>query len=102
MTDPFCISFAHFMAHKSDYTLIDIRESEEIETHPFVGTPVAWMPMSRFQPWHVPSQQPVLLSCHTDRRSRALAYQLREEEFDNVFYLQGGYVVWQQWLSEAG
>jgi rhodanese-related sulfurtransferase len=76
--------------------MIDIRESEEHATG--VAQGVRLMPMSQVpqRMAEIPKQadQPVLLICNTQNRSRAVTEALREHGFTNVRYVAGGMSEW--------
>ena len=76
--------------------MIDIRESEEHATG--VAQGVRLMPMSQVpqRMAEIPKQadQPVLLICNTQNRSRAVTEALREQGFTNVRYVAGGMSEW--------
>jgi rhodanese-related sulfurtransferase len=76
--------------------LIDIREPQEHATG--VAQGVVLMPMSQVaqRVAEIPRQadQPVLLICNTQNRSRAVTEALREQGFTNIRYVQGGMSEW--------
>lgn len=78
--------------------LIDIREPQEHATG--VAQGVVLMPMSQVaqRVAEIPRQadQPVLLICNTQNRSRAVTEALREQGFTNIRYVQGGMSEWMQ------
>jgi rhodanese-related sulfurtransferase len=78
--------------------MIDIREPKEHATG--VAQGVRLMPMSQVaqRVSEIPKQadQPVLLICNTQNRSRAVAQALQEQGFTNIRYVQGGMSAWAQ------
>jgi rhodanese-related sulfurtransferase len=78
--------------------MIDIREPKEHATG--VAQGVRLMPMSQVaqRVSEIPKQadQPVLLICNTQNRSRAVTQALQEQGFTNIRYVQGGMSAWAQ------
>lgn len=76
--------------------MIDIRESQEHATG--VAQGVVLMPMSKVaqRVAEIPKQtdQPVLLICNTQNRSRAVTEALQEQGFTNIRYVNGGMSEW--------
>lgn len=76
--------------------MIDIRESQEHATG--VAQGVVLLPMSQLAqrvaeiPKH--ADQPVLLICNTQNRSRAVTEALQESGFTNIRYVSGGMSEW--------
>ncbi len=83
--------------HESGKVLmIDIREPQEHATG--VAQGVVLMPMSQVaqRVAEIPKQadQPVLLICNTQNRSRAVTEALQEQGFTNIRYVDGGMSEW--------
>lgn len=76
--------------------MIDIREPQEHATG--VAQGVVLMPMGQVaqRMAEIPRQadQPVLLICNTQNRSRAVTEALKEQGFTNVRYVNGGMSEW--------
>jgi len=76
--------------------MIDIREPQEHATG--VAQGVVLMPMSQVaqRVSEIPKQadQPVLLICYTQNRSRAVTEALQEQGFTNIRYVDGGMSEW--------
>lgn len=76
--------------------MIDIRESQEHATG--VAQGVVLLPMSQVaqRVGEIPNQtdQPVLLICNTQNRSRAVTEALLERGFTNIRYVDGGMSEW--------
>lgn len=76
--------------------MIDIREPQEHATG--VAQGVVLMPMSQLAKRleEIPKQadQPVLLICNTQNRSRAVTEALLEQGFTNIRYVNGGMSEW--------
>lgn len=76
--------------------MIDIRESQEHATGVVQG--VVLLPMSQVaqRVAEIPKQtdQPVLLICNTQNRSRAVTEALQEKGFTNIRYVNGGMSEW--------
>ena len=76
--------------------MIDIRESQEHATG--VAQGVVLLPMSQVaqRVAEIPKQadQPVLLICNTQNRSRAVTEALKEQGFTNIRYVNGGMSEW--------
>jgi rhodanese-related sulfurtransferase len=76
--------------------MIDIRESQEHATG--VAQGVVLLPMSQVaqRVAEIPKQadQPVLLICNTQNRSRAVTQALQEQGFTNIRYVDGGMSEW--------
>ena len=76
--------------------MIDIRESQEHATG--VAQGVVLLPMSQVaqRVAEIPKQadQPVLLICNTQNRSRAVTEALQEQGFTNIRYVDGGMSEW--------
>jgi len=76
--------------------MIDIREPQEHATG--VAQGVVLLPMSQVAqrvaeiPKH--ADQPVLLICNTQNRSRAVTQALQEQGFTNIRYVDGGMSEW--------
>ena len=85
---------AEFEAGKA--LMIDIREPQEHATG--VAQGVVLMPMSQVAKrlGEIPKQpdQPVLLICNTQNRSRAVTEALQEQGFTNIRYVNGGMSEW--------
>ena len=84
-------------AHESGNALmIDIREPQEHATG--VAQGVVLLPMSQLaqRVAEIPKQadQPVLLICNTQNRSRAVTEALHEQGFTNIRYVDGGMSEW--------
>jgi rhodanese-related sulfurtransferase len=83
--------------HESGKALmIDIREAKEHATG--VAQGVVLLPMSQVSQRisEIPKQadQPVLLICNTQNRSRAVTEALQEQGFTNIRYVNGGMSEW--------
>ena len=78
--------------------MIDIREPQEHATG--VAKGVVLLPMSQVaqRVAEIPKQadQPVLLICNTQNRSRAVTEALQEQGFTNIRYVNGGMSEWAQ------
>ena len=76
--------------------MIDIREPQEHATG--VAQGVVLLPMSQVaqRVAEIPKQadQPVLLICNTQNRSRAVTEALQEQGFTNIRYVDGGMSEW--------
>jgi rhodanese-related sulfurtransferase len=76
--------------------MIDIREPQEHATG--VAQGVVLLPMSQVaqRVAEIPKQadQPVLLICNTQNRSRAVTEALQEQGFTNIRYVHGGMSEW--------
>jgi rhodanese-related sulfurtransferase len=76
--------------------MIDIRESQEHATG--VAQGVVLLPMSqvaqRVAEILKQADQPVLLICNTQNRSRAVTQALQEQGFTNIRYVDGGMSEW--------
>lgn len=74
--------------------VFDIREPEEHARG--VAPGMRLLPMSRIgqRLAEIPKDQPVLLVCNTQNRSRATARALRERGWTNVRYVAGGMSEW--------
>jgi rhodanese-related sulfurtransferase len=76
--------------------MIDIREPQEHATG--VAQGVVLLPMSQVAQRlaEIPKQtdQPVLLICNTQNRSRAVTQALQEQGFSNIRYVDGGMSEW--------
>jgi rhodanese-related sulfurtransferase len=76
--------------------MIDIREPQEHATG--VAQGVVLLPTSQVakRVSEIPKQadQPVLLICHTQSRSRAVTQALQEQGFTNIRYVDGGMSGW--------
>ena len=76
--------------------MIDVREPQEHATG--VAQGVVLMPMGQVaqRMAEIPRQadQPVLLICNTQNRSRAVTEALKEQGFTNVRYVNGGMSEW--------
>ena len=76
--------------------MIDILESQEHATG--VAQGVVLLPMSQVaqRVAEIPKQtdQPVLLICNTQNRSRAVTEALQEQGFTNIRYVNGGMSEW--------
>ncbi len=83
--------------HESGKVLmIDIREEQEHATG--VAQGAVLLPMSQLgqRMTEIPKQsdQPVLLICNTQNRSRAVTEALQEQGFTNIRYVNGGMSEW--------
>ena len=76
--------------------MIDIRESQEHATG--VAQTAVLLPMSQLaqRMAEIPKRadQPVLLICNTQNRSRAVTEALQEQGFTNIRYVNGGMSEW--------
>lgn len=76
--------------------LIDIREPDEHANGVAPGARLLPMRQLSARLAEIPTdpQQPVLLICNTQNRSRATLKALRERGYDNVRYVEGGMSEW--------
>lgn len=76
--------------------MVDIREPQEHATG--VAQGVVLLPMSqlaqRLAEFPKQLDQPVLLICHTQNRSKAVTQALQEQGFSNIRYVDGGMSEW--------
>jgi rhodanese-related sulfurtransferase len=77
-------------------TLVDVRESSEHSSEKISGSIL--MPLSKFNPNHVPvdGNKTTVLYCQTGNRSAQAAQKLFAAGIDEVIHLQGGLVAWKQ------
>ncbi len=80
--------FLNDPSEAADWSLIDIRDQDELDEEP-LGLPGVHSPMPSFDPSVIPDGR-TLLVCAKGRRSLQLASSLRAEGHDNVFSLSGG------------
>ncbi len=87
---------AHFdsllQAQAAGYTVIDIREPDEVADEPAPGTGVRLVPMQQLlrTDTNLPHSDRYLLVCATGRRSLAAAQTLHARGFTDVVSLTGG------------
>jgi molybdopterin/thiamine biosynthesis adenylyltransferase/molybdopterin synthase catalytic subunit/rhodanese-related sulfurtransferase len=79
-------------AQAAGYTVIDIREPDEVADEPAPGTDIRLMPMQQLLRADValPTNGRYLLVCATGRRSLAAAQTLHDRGFEHVVSLSGG------------
>jgi sulfur-carrier protein adenylyltransferase/sulfurtransferase len=79
-------------AQAAGYTVVDIREPEEIADEPAPGTGIRLLPLQQLLRADdgLPRGERVLLLCATGRRSLAAAQTLHARGFTNVASLSGG------------
>ncbi len=80
--------------------LIDIRETEELETVAFDMENQKNIPYSTFSyrfP-EIPRDREVIIGCNSGTRSRVAMLFLMEQNFGNIFNLKGGIT---DWISNA-
>lgn len=81
-----------------DFQLLDVRTEEELEETGVIGDP-RHLDLSndrfREEVTQLDQDEPVLLYCRTDNRSGQAAHFLAEEGYEEVYYLEGGIVDWQ-------
>lgn len=87
------------MAQGEELCLLDVREEFEREI-------CTIKPMGKTQELHIsmrqidarlkeiPQQMPVVVYCHTGRRSATVTQFLRQQGYDKVFNLRGGVDAW--------
>lgn len=75
--------------------LIDVREPSEHATGHIPGVTLIPMGQVADRLDEIPEDQPVIFTCRTGRRSLAVATQLRELGYDNVYSQRGGITEWQ-------
>jgi molybdopterin/thiamine biosynthesis adenylyltransferase/molybdopterin synthase catalytic subunit/rhodanese-related sulfurtransferase len=79
-------------AQAAGYTVIDIREPDEVAEEPLPGTGIRLMPMQQLlrSDTSLSKNERFLLVCATGRRSHACAQTLHERGFTDVVSLTGG------------
>jgi rhodanese-related sulfurtransferase len=81
---------------ESTVTLLDVREAEELEVARLahaVHIPMREVPQRLVE---LDRSRPVIVMCHTGRRSGVVAQYLLDNGFENVFNLAGGIEAWSQ------
>lgn len=79
-------------------TVVDVRTPEEFSGPLGHIEGARMIPLDRFEtamPALLAEQRPVVLVCHTDRRSSAAARMLQQAGGTNVAILRGGMVAWR-------
>ena len=79
-------------AQAAGYTVIDIREPDEVTEEPLPGTGIRLMPMQQLlrNDTSLSKNERFLLVCASGRRSLASAQTLHERGFTEVVSLTGG------------
>jgi rhodanese-related sulfurtransferase len=74
--------------------LLDVREKGEYEAGHLPSA--QFMPLSLVNRWNedLDKRRPVILYCRTQNRSRRCAGLLSNLGFQDVYYLEGGYMAW--------
>ncbi|RME79627.1 MAG: rhodanese-like domain-containing protein [Chloroflexi bacterium] len=98
------IDTEHFLANQvngTQYFIIDVREPEEYEKSHIegavniplreIGQNLAKLPESK--------TYPILVYCHSQKRSTHALVVLRELGYTNVYNLEGGYTAYQEWIK---
>jgi len=82
-------------------TLLDVREAEELEVACLahaVHIPMREVPQRLVE---LDRSKPVIVMCHTGRRSGVVARYLLDNGFKNVFNLAGGIEAWSQQIDPS-
>ena len=78
--------------------LVDVRERYEFELYK-MGLPIVEnFPFSEIEELltHFDSDKKIVLVCNNSVRSRSVAKYLEDRDFNQICYLEGGLVKWQQ------
>lgn len=84
------------LTHRSNYTLIDVREEIEWQKGHIEGA-ILW-PLSKLQAGDlpdIPKTRDIILLCQRGIRSKQAAHILKGHGLTNVFSLTGGYEAWE-------
>ena len=83
---------------KEDILLMDIREKFEFESYRANFENINNIPFSEIEEHlqDIPKDISLILICNNGLRSKTAAKFLRERDFPNVTYIEGGLVKWQQ------
>ena len=73
--------------------LIDVREQREYRGGNVPGSKN--LPLSRFDPAHLPRDRKIVLICLSGARSGSALRHLRQAGFENVVHFQGGVSMWR-------
>ncbi len=73
--------------------LIDVREQSEYRSGHVPGS--RNLPLSRFDPAHLPRDRKVVLICLSGARSGGALRRLRQAGFENALHFQGGVSMWR-------
>lgn len=75
---------------KPNQILVDIREIDEVERHPYVKKPSIHLPLSTFTPTQLDPKLQYALFCQRGRRSCQLVETLMKQGIKNVVSIKGG------------
>ena len=77
---------------------MDVREKFEFETYSADLENIANIPFSELENEieNLPKDKTILLICNNGLRSKTAAKYLHERGFENLLYVEGGLVKWQQ------
>lgn len=81
---------------KQEAIAFDIREPQEHVAGVMQGIKLLPMSQLRTRYTEIPRDQPVLLICNTQNRSKAVAAELQRIGYTNVRYVNGGMKEWDE------
>ena len=78
--------------------LVDVRERYEFELYKMNLPIVENIPFSEIEElWsHFDADKKIVLVCNNSVRSKSVAKYLEDRDFNQIYYLEGGLVKWQQ------
>ncbi|MFQ5575921.1 MAG: rhodanese-like domain-containing protein [Anaerolineae bacterium] len=98
------IDTEHFLANQvngTQYFILDVREPDEYaESHVEHAVNIPLRQITQ-NPDKLPESKtrPILVYCHSQKRSTHALVVLRELGYTNVYNLEGGYTAYQEWIQ---
>lgn len=94
------ISVEEFQASKSDYFVLDVRETYEYGISNLGGTNIP-LDELRDRLSDIPKSKPVVVHCKSGARSKKAISLLKEHGYSNLLNLEGGILAWQQQIDTS-
>ena len=96
---------AHELKRKMDaserFELIDVREAFEYEIARIDGAKLIPLGEIAERADELQREQPIVVHCHSGRRSAEAVRQLQQRGFANVYNLQGGIDAWSDQIDSS-
>ncbi len=86
---------------QTDFTLLDVRDDDELATAAITGALHIPMPEVPARLQDVPSDGDVVVMCHSGGRSERVATYLRQNGYASVANLAGGIDAWSQQIDSS-
>lgn len=96
LTDPIHVEDVRPLAEKSEVTMLDVRTDEEFQAGALPGAIHVPLHQLRGRLGDVPRDKPVVTYCKAGLRGYLAERILKQNQFDDVRNLTGGYATWKQ------